>query len=500
MSTLTQTTAWRALQSHAGALQETTITQLLSDPARKQACVVHGAGVEFDWSRHKATPDTLAMLGRLATQQDWTGWREKLFAGDPINLTEGRPAWHVALRRAAEAPPEVRETLAASRRIADELRAGRWKGSTGKTIAHVVHIGIGGSDLGPRMALDALDEFRDAPLKFDFVANIDPADLGRVLARCDAERTLFVVASKTFTTQETLTNASAAREWLMARLPPGSSPGPHFIASSANVEAAVKFGLEPANILPIWDWVGGRYSIWSSVGITLMLAIGPARFDEFLAGAAEADAHFLSAPLESNIPALMALLGVWNINFNGARTHAVLPYAQALAQFPAYLQQLEMESNGKSVNRSGEALDYATSPVVWGSAGTVGQHSFYQLLHQGTSAVPADFVVVRESLYDAGRHAILTANAYAQAEALALGRQDASLEPYRRYPGDRPSSVISLARLDPRNLGRLIALYEHKVFVQGVVWDIDSFDQWGVEYGKQLATQMLARSPRSPNA
>ena len=304
---------------------------------------------------------------------------------------------------------------------------------------------------------------------------------------------MFVVASKTFTTQETLSNATAARAWLLSGLPAGSDPGAHFIASTANVEAARSFGVTPANILPTWDWVGGRYSIWSSVGITLMLAIGSGRFDEFLAGAAEADAHFLSAPLEENIPALMGLLGLWNINFRGARTHAVLPYAQPLALFPAYLQQLEMESNGKSVSRSGEPLDYATAPVVWGAAGTVGQHSFYQLLHQGTACVPADFIVVREGSYDPARHAILKANALAQANALALGRNDPGLEPFRRYPGDRPSSVISVDRIDPRNLGRLVAFYEHKVFMQGVLWDIDSFDQWGVEYGKQLASQMLAQ-------
>ena len=499
MTTLTQTTAWRALQSHADAMEDATLAQLLADPARKAGCLIRGAGVELDWSRQKATVETLGLLSRLAAQQDWTGWRAKMFAGERINITEDRPAWHVALRRGDDAPAEVRDTLAAARGIAEALRAGRWKGATGKTIAHVVHIGIGGSDLGPRMALDALDEFRDAALRFDCVANIDPADLGRVLARCDAERTLFVVASKTFTTQETLTNATAARAWLLSKLPAGAQPGAHFIASTANVVAARHFGVAPENILPTWDWVGGRYSIWSSVGITLMFAIGPARFDEFLAGAAEADAHFLSAPLEQNIPALMALLGIWNINFNGARTHAVLPYAQALAQFPAYLQQLEMESNGKSVSRSGEAIDYATAPVVWGSAGTVGQHSFYQLLHQGTAAVPADFIVAREGAYDPARHAILNANAFAQAEALALGRHDATLEAYRRYPGGRPSSVIRIERLDPRNLGRLIALYEHKVFVQGIVWDINSFDQWGVEYGKQLATQMLAQA-RERNA
>jgi len=494
MTSLTQTTAWRALQSHAAEISTVRLGQLLAEPAREVRCTVRGAGLTFDWSRQKAGHETLALLARLAQQQDWTGWRSKLFAGDPVNVTEGRAAWHVALRRAGHAPEEVRSSLAAAHGIAEGLRGGNHKGATGKAIAHVVHIGIGGSDLGPRMALDALDEFRDSALRFDFVANVDPADLGRVLARCDPERTLFVVASKTFTTQETLLNAAAARHWLLAGLPAGSTPGAHFLASTANVEAAVAFGILPANVLPTWDWVGGRYSIWSSVGVTLMLAIGPGRFDEFLAGAAEADAHFLSAPLEKNIPALMALLGLWNINFHGARTHAVLPYAHALAQFPAYLQQLEMESNGKSVNRAGEPLDYATAPVVWGSAGTVGQHSFHQLLHQGTAAVPVDFIVVQEGRYDQDRHAILTANAYAQAQALALGRHDAALAPYRRYPGERPSSVIGLERVDPRNLGRLIALYEHKVFVQGVLWDINSFDQWGVEYGKQLAAQTLARS------
>ncbi len=498
MTSLTQTTAWRALHSHAAVIGATKLAQLLAEPAREARCTVRAAGLTLDWSRQKANHETLGLLSRLAQQQDWTGWRAKLFAGDRINTTEDRAAWHVALRRAAHAPDEVRATLAACRDIAEAIRSGRWKGATGKSIAHVVHIGIGGSDLGPRMALDALDEFRDTALRFDFVANIDPADLGRVLARCDPERALFVVASKTFTTQETLANATAARAWLLAGLPAGSKPGAHFVASTANVEAATAFGIESSNILPTWDWVGGRYSIWSSVGVTLMIAIGPARFDEFLAGAREVDAHFISAPIEKNIPALMGLLGVWNINFFGARTHAVLPYAQPLAQFPAYLQQLEMESNGKSVNRAGEPVDYATAPIVWGSAGTVGQHSFYQLLHQGTVPVPADFIVVRETAHDPERHAILTANAYAQAQALALGRHEASLEPHRRYPGERPSSILSIDRLDPRTLGRLVAAYEHKVFTQGILWDIDSFDQWGVEYGKQLATQMLARAGNDP--
>ncbi|MSP95950.1 MAG: glucose-6-phosphate isomerase [Betaproteobacteria bacterium] len=500
MSTLTQTPAWRALQAHALAMRGTNLANLLvGDPDRGERCVVLGADVRLDWSRQKATHETIALLGRLAAQQDWTGWRERLFAGEKINLTEDRAAWHVALRMGAQAPAEVRDALAAARRVATDLRGGRWLGATGKVITHVVNIGIGGSDLGPRMALDALDEYRDTALRFDCVANIDPADLGRVLARCDAERTVFVVASKTFTTQETLVNAVTARTWLHSILPQGSDLGNHFIAVTANLEAAHVFGVPYANILPTWDWVGGRYSIWSCVGITLMLAIGPEQFDAFLSGAAEADAHFTSAPFAQNIPALMALLGIWHINFHASQTHAVLPYAQPLAQFPSYLQQLEMESNGKSVDRAGGALDYASAPILWGAAGTVGQHSFHQLLHQGTLNVPVDFIVVRESRYDPARHAILIANALAQAQALAFGRQDASLASYRRYPGDRSSSMLTLERLDPRNLGRLIALYEHKVFVQGVVWDIDSFDQWGVEYGKQLAAQTLAQRDNTRN-
>lgn len=491
MSTLTQSPAWSALVEHAAAMRRTTLAKLLDDPRRGASCVARCAGIEFDWSRQKATAETIELLERLAAQQDWTGWRDKMLAGEKVNVTEDRAAWHVALRRGREAPVEVREALAAARTIATELREGRRNGGSGKPIDRIVNIGIGGSDLGPRMALDALQESHHTGLRFDCVSNIDPADLGRVLARCDPERTLFVVASKTFTTTETLANTSAAKEWLASKLPAGSDPGAHFIAVTANIRAATTFGIDEARILPIWDWVGGRYSLWSCVGLTLMVAIGPERFDEFLSGAADADAHFASAPFDENIPALMALLGVWHVNFHGAQTHAVLPYAQPLALLPAYLQQLEMESNGKCVSRAGESLDYATAPVLWGAAGTVGQHSFHQLLHQGTLAVPADFIIVQHGGYDPARHAMLAANAHAQAEALALGRQDGSLEPYRRYPGDRSSSTITLDRLDPRGLGCLIALYEHKVFVQGVVWDIDSFDQWGVEYGKQLAHARL---------
>ena len=497
MSTLTQSAAWRALEAHARAMRETPLARLQADdPGRAGRCVERGAGIDFDWSRQKATSQTIALLGQLATQQDWMRWRERLFAGERVNFTEDRAAWHVALRRGTNAPAEVREALRAARAIATEVRTGRRMGATGKAIAQVVNIGIGGSDLGPRMALDALDEFRDAALAFDCVANVDPADLARVLARSDPERTLFIVISKTFTTQETLVNATAARDWLSSRLPAGSDAGRHFIAVSANVKAAAEFGIPAESVLPMWDWVGGRYSLWSCVGLALMISIGPEPFDAFLAGAAEADEHFASAPFEKNIPALMALFGVWHVNFHAAQTHAVLPYSHALALLPAYLQQLEMESNGKCVDRAGASLDYASAPVLWGSAGTVGQHSFHQLLHQGTVVVPADFILARTTSYDPARHAMLTANAFAQADALALGRRDASIEPHRRYPGERSSSMIALERLDPRSLGRLIALYEHKVFVQGVVWAIDSFDQWGVEYGKQLANSRMQGAAR----
>ena len=498
MSALIKTTAWRALLAHALEMRGTTIAGLSEEPERSERCVVRGAGMELDWSRQKATHDTVALLGRLAAQQDWTGWRGKMLAGERINATEDRAVRHIDLRSGARAPAEVRAALDRARGIAAELRGGSWLGATGKAIAHIVNIGIGGSDLGPRMALDALDEYRDAALRFDCVANIDPSDLGRVLARCDAERTVFVVASKTFTTQETLTNAYAARDWLASKLPQGADLGRHFVAVTANVDAAAAFGVPDKNVLPTWDWVGGRYSIWSCVGLPLMIAIGPEQFDAFLAGAAEVDAHFESAPFEENIPALMAMFGVWHINFHGAQSHAILPYAQPLAQLPAYLQQLEMESNGKSVDRSGGELDYATAPVIWGAAGTVGQHSFHQLLHQGTLRIPCDFIVVREGRFDPRRHEILAANALAQSQALAYGRRDATLEPHRRYPGDRSSSTLKLDCIDPRNLARLIALYEHKVFVQGIVWDIDSFDQWGVEYGKQLASQMLTQAPDAP--
>ena len=501
MSFLTQTSAWRTLQLHAQAMQQASLRALFdADPMRGARLRAAGPGLELDYSRQLATDETVQLLGRLAAQQDWTGWRARMYAGEAINLTEQRAVLHVALRRGAAAPVEVREALAQMATIAAELRSGRRTGATGKVIAQVVHIGVGGSDLGPRLALDALDAFRDTALAFDFASNIDPLELDRVLARSDPERTVFVVASKSFTTHETVANGEFARQWLAGRLPPGSDLGRHFIAATGNAGAARAFGIAEHDILPVWDWAGGRFSLWSPVGITVMLAIGPERFSEFLEGAAEMDAHFVESPFEANLPALLALLGVWHTSFLGAQTHAVLPYAHALRLLPAYLQQLEMESNGKSTDRAGEPVDYATAPVIWGEAGTVGQHSFHQLLHQGTVKVPADFIVMHTPAGDLARHRMMTANALAQAQALAFGRDEPALEPWRRYAGGRSSSFLTVERLDPRNLGRLLALYEHKVFVQGCIWNINSFDQWGVEYGKQLAAGLLDQINRSGGA
>jgi len=383
-----------------------------------------------------------------------------------VNDTENRPAWHSALRAGDAAPQEVRETL---RRMKDLVLRTRNE----KKFNRVVNLGTGGSDLGPRLLVDAFASGKNegAP-EVRFAANADPRDLSRALEGAAPERTLFVVASKTFTTQETMANAEAARRW-------GARS---FYAVTANVEAAKAFGAD--EILPMWDWVGGRFSVWSAAGFAATCAIGFENFEEFLSGAREIDEHFATAPLESNVPALMALIGVWNTNFLGAATHAVLPYSNALRLLPAYLQQLEMESNGKRVDRAGRELEYATAPVLWGAEGTVSQHSFHQLLHQGTQVVPCDFI-------DAAAGEIPSANLRAQADALAFGTQDRGLPPHRRYPGNRPSSILFLEKLDPGTLGRLLAVYEHKVFTQGVLWNINSFDQWGVELGKQLASKLL---------
>jgi glucose-6-phosphate isomerase len=404
---------------------------------------------------------------------------------------------HASLRAGDSAPDEVRGVLARMRELAARLRGGAWTGASGKPLRRLIHLGIGGSDLGPRVLVDALAEPADSPIELRFVSNVDPLELDRALAGSDAEETLFVVVSKTWTTQETLANATAARQWLADRLPRGASISSHLLGVTMAEKAAREFGA--GEVLPLWDWVGGRFSLWSAVGFSAMCAIGAQRFDELLAGAAEIDRHAAESPAEASVPALMALLGVWNVNFLGLHSHAVLPYSHALRLLPAHLQQLEMESNGKSVDRESRTIDYATAPVLFGSEGTVGQHSFHQLLHQGTQAVPADFIVAERGAGDPARRAILNAHAEAQAEALAFGTgkgvadgAQAELAPERRCPGNRPSSTLVIEQVDARNLGRLLALYEHKVFVQGVIWNINSYDQWGVELGKRLAARILA--------
>jgi glucose-6-phosphate isomerase len=458
----TECHAWPDLVQHAESWRGVQLRELFAaDRARSSQCVAEGPGLRYDHSRQRLTAMTLRLLARLALERGFPEWREALLAGRPVNNTESRAAWHTALR-AANPPAEVRETLNRMRTLATELRQM-------KRYRRIVNLGTGGSDLGPRLLADALG---DGALEVRFAANVDSQDLARALEGADPASTLFVVASKTFTTQETMANAEAAKRW-------GAR---HFVAVSSNVEAAKRFGVDEC--LPMWDWVGGRFSVWSAVGFSAMCAIGLGAFDEFLTGGREVDLHVAQAPLEKNVPVLMALIGVWNTNFLGAATHAVLPYSNALRLFPAYLQQLEMESNGKRVDRENRVVDYATAPVVWGAEGTVSQHSFHQLLHQGTQIVPCDFI-------ELGLEKNLTANCRAQADALAFGTDDASLPPYRQYPGNRPSSMLVLEGVTAKNLGRLIALYEHKVFTQGVIWNVNSFDQWGVELGKELAKKIL---------
>jgi glucose-6-phosphate isomerase len=459
----TECPSWAKLAQHAESWRTVHLRELFAaDSARGRLLVAEAPGVRFDYSRQRLGAITLRLLAYLAAERGFAEWRNALLAGSKVNSTENRAAWHTALRSGDTAPAEVKATLATMKNLSEKIR-------TEKKYKRVINLGTGGSDLGPRLIADALG---DNTLDVRFAANVDPRDLERALEGAEPASTLFIVASKTFTTQETMANAQAARQW----------GGNAFFAITANVQAAKAFGA--SEILPMWDWVGGRYSVWSAVGFAAMCAIGADRFEEFLKGGSEIDQHFAAEPLEKNVPALMALIGVWNTNFLGASTHAVLPYANALRLFPSYLQQLEMESNGKRVDREGRVLDYASAPVLWGMEGTVSQHSFHQLLHQGTQVVPADFI-------DLKLDENLSANARAQADALAFGTEDASLPAYKQYPGNRPSSILFMEKMNPRSLGRLIALYEHKVFTQGVIWNVNSFDQWGVELGKELAQKIL---------
>jgi glucose-6-phosphate isomerase len=518
--------AWKALQAHYQQVKSLHLRELFSaDPKRGDRFTVDEAGIFLDYSKQRINDDTLRLLFQLAEQ---SGLRERIdamFRGEKINVTENRAVLHVALRAPRNAPPivvdgknavlQVHDVLDKMGDFSKRVRSGEWKGLTGKPIRNFINIGIGGSDLGPVMAYEALKRYTDRSLTFRFVSNIDGTDFAEAVCGLDPAETMFIVSSKTFTTLETMTNAHTARAWLLNAL--GSDEkavARHFVAVSTNAEAVAHFGIDTANMFGFWDWVGGRYSMDSAIGLSTMLAIGPENFDAMLAGFHAMDDHFRTAPLERNLPALLGLLGIWNTDFFGAETVAVLPYEQYLKRFPAYLQQLTMESNGKHVTLDGKPVDYQTGPVYWGEPGTNGQHSFYQLIHQGTRLIPCDFIAFIETLSPLGpHHDILMANVFAQAEALAFGKTEAEataeakdkkipehLVPHRVFEGNRPSNTILAQRLTAETLGKLVALYEHAVFTQGVVWDINSFDQFGVELGKVLAQRIIPEleSPTEP--
>ena len=510
-----QSFPWKALEEHVAEVAP--MRELFDrDPGRFDRFSTEGAGLFLDYSKNRITDKTMNLLFDLAREADVAGRIEAMFSGARINTTENRAVLHVALRADADQPirvdgmnvvEQVQRVLDQMEGFTDKVRSGEWKGYTGKRITDVVNIGIGGSDLGPRMVTAALDYYRQPGLNFHFVSNIDGTHIAQALGQVNPESTLFIIASKTFTTQETLTNAHTARDWFLRGGAGEADVARHFVALSTNESAVRDFGIDPVNMFAFWDWVGGRYSLWSCIGLSVALAVGMQNFRELLAGARDMDKHFRSAPFERNIPVLLALLGVWYRNFQGCEAHAVLPYDQYLALLPAYLQQADMESNGKGVTRDGRPVTYATGPVLWGEPGTNGQHAFYQLLHQGTTVVPCDFLAAVNPLHEVGEHhTILLANFLAQTEALMRGRTRAEAEeelaglspevrtelaPHKTFPGNRPSNSLLYDRLTPRVLGSLIAMYEHKIFVQGVIWGVNSFDQMGVELGKHLAGVIL---------
>jgi glucose-6-phosphate isomerase len=519
MTALTSQPAWKALQAHARAMASRHLRELFhAAPHRFDRYSFRLDDLLVDLSKQRVEDETMRLLLDLARSADLEGARDRMFSGAKINSTENRAVLHVALRNRADRPiavdgddvmPGVNEVLAHMRRFVERVRGGEWRGHSGETITDIVNLGIGGSDLGPLMACEALKPYQRADLRPHFVSNVDGAHLVHTLAGLDPARTLFIVASKTFTTQETMANAASARAWLVEKLGADAQIARHFVAVSTNREAVQAFGIDPANMFGFWDWVGGRYSLWSAIGLSIALAVGFARFEEMLDGAFAMDEHFRTASLPENIPVLLALVGIWNRNFLGAASHAVLPYDQHLHRFPAYLQQADMESNGKSISRDGERVDYATGPIIWGEPGTNGQHAFYQLIHQGTELTSADFIAAVQTQTPLGEHHdMLLANCLAQTEALAFGKTGeearkelqaaggdaariAALVPHKVFEGNRPTTTILHDRLTPFALGRLIALYEHKIFTQGIIWNINSFDQWGVELGKQLAKVIL---------
>ncbi len=489
-----------AVRAHAESMQRRTLRELFAaDGARGERMSLEAAGWYLDASKHRVTDETLTLLVQLADAHRLRSRIDAMFAGEHVNVSEDRPVLHVALRMPAgsslvvdgvDVVADVHRVLDRMASFAEHVRSGAWRGATGRAIRNVVNIGIGGSDLGPAMAYDALAAYSRRDMRFRFVSNVDAADLVDAVRGFDAAETLFVVSSKTFTTLETLTNARSARQWVVDALGDETAVAKHFVAVSTNAAKVAEFGIDTANMFEFWEWVGGRYSMWSAIGLSLMIAIGPDAFGEMLAGAHAMDEHFRTAPFATNLPVRMALLAYWYRDVLGAQTHAVVPYAQVLGKLPAYLQQLEMESNGKSVQADGTHVAVETAPVVWGTAGTNGQHAYFQMLHQGTTIVPVDFVGFEQAQPGhavGAHHDLLMANLFAQAEALAFGTDDPSLPPYRVMPGNRPSSVLLASRLTPGALGALVAAYEHKVMTLGVLWEIDSFDQWGVELGKKLA-------------
>jgi glucose-6-phosphate isomerase len=508
---LTETPAWRALQAHYEKIKDAELRQLFADdPNRGLRLNAEGAGLYLDYSKNRVTDETIRLLLQLAAERGVAERRDAMFRGDKINITENRAVLHVALRAprgtkilvdGKDVVPDVHAVLDKMGAFAERVRSGAWKGHTGKAIKNIINIGIGGSYLGPEMAYDALRAFTDRSMKFRFIANVDGAAFAEATHDLDPAETLFVLSSKTFTTLETMTNAATARQWTLNALKDESAVAKHFVAVSTNAPGVAKFGIDTANMFEFWDWVGGRYSMDSAIGLSTMVAVGAKGFEEMLAGFHDMDEHFRTTPLEKNLPALMGLLTVWYNNFFGAQTVGIMPYADNLKRFPAYLQQLQMESNGKHVDLEARHVNYQTGPIIWGEPGTDGQHSFYQLIHQGTKIIPCDLIGFCQPLSQyTEHHNLLMANIFAQAEALAFGKTAEELKaegspdfqtPFRVCEGNRPTNVVLAEKLTPRALGTLVALYEHNVFTQGAVWDIDSFDQWGVELGKVLAVRII---------
>ena len=519
MTPLHRTAAWQALTQHVPVFDSFNLRDAFArDSNRHTRFSVNACGLFLDYSKNLITEETMGLLADLVKQEQVTAQRDAMFDGAITNMTEGRAVLHTALRNRANTPvivegedvmPGINQVLDDMRVFVEDVRSGQWLGHTGKRIEHVVNIGIGGSDLGPAMVVDALTPY-GGRFAIHFVSNVDASHLAEVLKQVEAETTLFIIASKTFTTQETLANAKSARGWLIDQLGSNGAVAKHFVAVSTNRQAVTDFGIDPANMFGFWDWVGGRYSLWSAIGLSIALSVGFERFVELLEGAHAMDRHFATAPFARNMPMLMAAIGVWYASFMGYPAYALLPYDQYLGRFPAHLQQMDMESNGKRVDRMGEPVPVSTGPIVFGEPGTNGQHAFYQLIHQGTQVIPCDFIVPARSHNPMGEHHdILMAHAVAQAEALAAGKNEdevraelkadglvgsaaKSLTPHKVFPGNRPSNMIMMEQVTPHTLGALIALYEHKVFVQGAIWRINSFDQWGVELGKQLAKRTLS--------